>query len=433
VARFRDIFSRIFRQDFRQFRRAALKDLPKGRSLNGGRVLMFGWELPPFNSGGLGVACFELARSLTQFGVKVTFVLPQTQEIKIPFLKLLFADEGKLKVKPVKTSLHPYISSELAEKGKADKDKYSRELVEEVEEYGRRAGKIAKYENFDIIHAHDWLSFPAGVEAKKVSGKPLVVHVHATEFDRSGGECVDARIYEIEKRGLDNADKIIVVSDFTKRKIVKYYGVDAKKVEVVHNGLTSARSKNKAGLETFRKTGYRVVLFLGRMTLQKGPDWFLKAAQKVLEVYPKVLFIMAGTGDMERQVIEEAARMGISDKVLFTGYVQDEDLSRMYKAADLYVMPSVSEPFGLVALEALSHKTPVIISKQSGVSETVEHALKVDFWDTDEIANKINAILRSPSLRSCLRKYGETEAKKNNWKKAALKCIGVYRSFAGSK
>jgi len=436
VAKFGEVFSRVFRQAFGQFKRRSLGKMPKNSSpVVGEKVLMFGWELPPFNSGGLGVACFELARSLTQFGVKVTFVLPQTQAIKIPFLKLLFADQGNLRVKSVKTKLHPYISSKLSKDDltESEKERYSQELVSEVEGYGRRAVKIAKSEKFDIIHAHDWLSFPAGVEAKRATGKPLIVHVHATEFDRCGGECVDARIYEIEKRGLEAADKIIVVSDFTKRKIIKYYGISADKIEVVHNGLTSLDRKGKASLEAFKKTGYRVVLFLGRMTLQKGPDWFLKAAQKVLRVYPKVLFIMVGTGDMERQVIEEAAQMGISDRVLFTGYVKNEDLSRMYRTADLYVMPSVSEPFGIVALEALSYKTPVIISKQSGVAETVNHALKVDFWDTDEIANKINAILTHPSLRRCLKNYGEAEAKKNNWRKAALKCIGVYRSFASSK
>lgn len=436
--KFAYLVNRVFRRAINNFRRRVVgvdKGGGKPTDYKGERILMFGWELPPFNSGGLGVACFELARTLSSFGVPITFVLPRAQAIKAPFLKLLFAGKGDFKVKGVKTSLYPYIHSPRKGAG-LNSDKYfDRELLREVQRYGKSARKIAKEEEFEIIHAHDWLSFPAGAEAKKVSGKPLIVHVHATEFDRCGGEHVDPEVFEIEKAGLTCADKIIAVSELTKRTLVRHYGVSAKKIEVAHNGVSSASSSRLTEdiFAPLKKAGYKVVLFLGRITLQKGPDYFLKAAQKVLKINPKTIFVVGGTGDMERQIIAESARLGIADKVLFTGYVKSEAVGQIYRSADLYVMPSVSEPFGIVALEALSNKTPVIISKQSGVSETVDHALKVDFWDTDEMANKIHAVISNKSLSRCLREHGKIEAQKNSWHKTAKKCVNVYKSVLAGK
>lgn len=392
-------------------------------------VLMFGWELPPFNSGGLGVACFELTRELANFGVPVTFVLPKKEAIKAEHLKLLFADQSP-KCEFVETNLVPYKTS-LG--GEQDEDRrYSRELVREVYRYGQKAKGIAKREKFEVIHAHDWLSFPAGVAAKKVTGKPLVVHVHATEFDRCGGANFDPDVFQIEKDGLRYADRVIAVSEYTKNILVKHYDVAKSKIKVVHNGVKKEKTGGrnlKSAFAPFKAAGRKVVLFLGRVTLQKGPDYFIEAARKVLEVYPKVIFVVCGTGDMENQLIERTASMGIADKIFFTGFIKNEDLSKVYRSADLYVMPSVSEPFGIVALEALTNKTPVIISKQSGVAETVKHALKVDFWNTDELANKIHAVLENPSLKRTLRTHGAVEAESQSWDKAAKKCLSVYRDL----
>jgi len=408
-------------------------DSPKPKSEKE-KVLMFGWELPPFNSGGLGVACFEIARTLADRGVEITFVLPKNKKISAPFVKLLYAESENIRLRQVKTRLYPYARSLSRESDKFTDNRYDRELIKEVKRYGHQARSIARSEEFSVIHAHDWLSFPAGVEAKKVSGKPLVAHVHATEFDRSG-ENVDPEVFKIEKAGLHKADQIIAVSHLTKATLVKHYGITPSKITVAHNGISRREPEKKLEtlFEPFKKNGHKVILFLGRLTMQKGPDYFLRAAQRVAQIYPKTIFVVAGTGDMERQIIEQGAALGISDKVFFTGFVKDEALNSIYSSADLFVMPSVSEPFGIVALEALVNKTPTIISKQSGASEVVDHALKVDFWDIDEMANKIYAVLSNPSLGECMKEHGQADAQKNTWDKTAEKCIGVYHELSSAK
>ncbi|GAH90104.1 unnamed protein product, partial [marine sediment metagenome] len=248
---------------------------------------------------------------------------------------------------------------------------------------------------FDIVHAHDWMTYPAGIAVSAISGKPLIVHVHSTEFDRSG-ENINQMIYDIERQGMEWADKVIAVSYFTRNIIISRYGISGEKVEVVYNGVE--RNGNWSLAETGIGKDERIVLFLGRITMQKGPEYFLQAAKKVLDVMDNVKFVMAGAGDMMHRAVEMAAELGIGQKVLFTGFLHGEDVQKIYKMADLYVMPSVSEPFGIAPLEALDNDVPVIISKQSGVSEVLMHALKVDFWDVDEIANKIIAVLKYPPL-----------------------------------
>jgi len=308
---------------------------------------------------------------------------------------------------------------------------YAGDLFSEIQRYASLATEIARNEQCEVIHAHDWMTFPAGMAVAALKGVPLVVHVHSTEFDRSGIH-VDTRIYDIERRGMHAAMKVIAVSHLTKTIIVQQYGIDPAKVEVVYNAIEANGAMNEFDSEKYKiHKDEKVVLFLGRITMQKGPEYFIAAAKKVLEVMDNVKFVMAGSGDMIRRTIEMAAAMGIGHKVLFTGFLRGGDVDKVFKMADLYVMPSVSEPFGIAPLEAMSHDVPVIISKQSGVSEVLQHALKVDFWDINEMANKIIAVLRHPPLASTLRQHGSFEVQKMSWTDAARGCIDVYDMATG--
>ncbi|MBI1975731.1 MAG: glycosyltransferase family 4 protein [Candidatus Vogelbacteria bacterium] len=409
-------------------------------------VLMFGWELPPHNSGGLGTACEGLLRGFRDQDVFFTFVLPRRVSLapSSPNAKIVFAEDA--------ASLGGLKWPDASAYASPDGERAAFGLLEEVRRYALWAGQMASELHFDIIHAHDWLSFGAGMAAREATGKPLVVHVHATEFDRTGGAGVNQTVYDIEREGMERADRIIAVSNYTKDTIVRRYGIPPEKIAVVHNGVTVEESKPPPrqkrrsarldavetsakseplplDLSALKRSGAKLVLFLGRITLQKGPDYFLKAAQGVLAIEPNVYFILAGSGDMERQMILQAARAGISDRVIFAGFVRGNERTALYRAADLYIMPSVSEPFGIAPLEAMAEGTPVLISKQSGVSEAVRHALKVDFWDTDEMVNKIIGVLRSPALTATLRVRGKNEARKNTWERAAEKVYSVYRSI----
>jgi glycosyltransferase involved in cell wall biosynthesis len=422
---------------------------------------MFGWEFPPHNSGGLGTACEGLVRGLLSKGVSVTFVLPKQlghQEASTDSFKMLFADcakdpdlaklNEKLSVIEVDSPLSPYITSKAYEelieqerirlKLQDENSYYSNSLFGEVLRYAVLARKIALTEEFDVIHAHDWLSFPAGMAAKQASGKPLIAHVHATEFDRSGGNNVYGRVYDIERKGIEEADAVIAVSHFTKKKLVDHYSAEPEKVHVVHNAVEYQELMQQGTIDEkmagLKATGNKIVLFVGRITLQKGPDYFLQAARKVIDRYKKVVFVVVGSGDMEIKMIETAAELDIADKVVFAGFLRGKDLARAYKMADLYILPSVSEPFGITPLESMSHETPVLVSKQSGVSEVITHALKVDFWDTDEMANKIVAVLQYPELYHTLRENGFEEIKRFSWKTAAGKCAELYeKMFKKSK
>lgn len=398
---------------------------------------MFGWEFPPFNKGGLGVACHGLTKGLSNKGVETTFVIPKAPEdAHANHVNLVIASNIKgVKIKEIISPMAAYMTnSEYQEKirylmmhtnEKSKDDIYGQDLFNEVERYALRAKKIAKQTEFDVIHAHDWMTYKAGIIAKQATGKPLVVHIHATEFDRTGGNGVNQYVYDIEKSGFDKADVICAVSNFTKNKIVENYGVDPEKVHVVHNAVEFTNFKEDVQRIS---SDEKIVLFLGRITLQKGPDYFVEAARKVVEKEPNVKFIVAGSGDMMPQMVELAAEKGLANKMLFAGFLRGDDIDRAYKMADLYVMPSVSEPFGITPLEAMRNGTPVLISKQSGVSEVISHCLKVDFWDTDEMANKMLAVLKHAPLKDCLKEHGGREVMKFNWDEPAEKCIHAYRT-----
>ncbi|MEM2144079.1 MAG: glycosyltransferase family 4 protein [Candidatus Jordarchaeaceae archaeon] len=395
------------------------------------KVLMFGWEFPPMSSGGLGTACYGLTRSLSNLGVEITFVMPyaaenpEAEDIRI----IATNNPGRLKIVGINSALRAYITSSQYRsalrytRNPKEKILYGEDLFQEVERFSKKAAQLAEKEEFDVIHCHDWMTFKAGIKAKRASGKPLIVHVHATEFDRTGGNAHPI-VYDIERRGLHEADRIIAVSQFTKNKIVQYYGVHPDKVTVVYNAvdLNDARFENNFKINKRDK----IVLFLGRLTLQKGPDYFVEAAKKCLEFDSNIKFIIAGTGSMEWRLIERVAELGIADKVLFAGFVTDEEREMLYQMADVYVMPSVSEPFGMTPLEALKYGTPVIISKQSGVSEVLKHCLKVDFWDINQLVDKILGVLRYKELKHTLREHGSLEVRKFDWNQSARKCIEVY-------
>jgi glycosyltransferase involved in cell wall biosynthesis len=429
------------------------------------RVFMLGWEFPPFISGGLGTACYGLTKAMSALGTDVMFVLPRP--VSTPFsthVRLVSPQAGSPLASPI-TELRldefervtfrtvnanladPYASEAeharqrrraqaLAQRGApaaqigligADKPAsatYSGDLFAEVQRYATLAAEIARGESFDVVHAHDWMTFPAGLAVSGIKGVPLVVHVHSTEFDRSGMH-VDQRIYDVERRGMHGAIKVIAVSHLTKNQITHQYGIDPAKVEVVYNAIDANGESFDEEKLNIRKDE-KIVLFLGRITMQKGPEYFLAAAKKVIEVMDNVKFVMAGSGDMIRTTIQMAAAMGIGHKVLFTGFLRGGDVEKVFRMADLYVMPSVSEPFGIAPLEAMSHDVPVIISKQSGVSEVLTHALKVDFWDTTEMANKIVAVLKHPPLAMTLRQHGSFEVRRLSWNDAARACVTVY-------
>ena len=393
-------------------------------SMSAMRVLMFGWEFPPYNQGGLGTACEGLVKGLTTQGTDVTLVLPRHQECVIPGCRIISPQFKKIMVSSL---LHGYATSEAYDAMWADKGKpslYGRNLFAEVHRYAAAAQDVVAEEDFDVIHAHDWLTYKAGLAAKKMSGKPLVVHVHATEFDRTGDGAVNQYVYEIEREGMQGADKVITVSEFTKRKVMEQYGVPAAKIEVVHNAVAFNSHDFRDAIALQKQAP--LVLFLGRLTLQKGPDYFIQAAKKVLEYAPHVSFAIAGSGDMQGRLMNQVAAWDLSDKISFTGFLRGAAVDRMYQMADLYVMPSVSEPFGITPLEAMRNDVPVLISHQSGVSEVVNHALKINFWDVNDMAAKILAVLEHDVLHSELKRNGKREVYTFNWNEPARKCMSVY-------
>jgi len=397
------------------------------------RVLMFGWEFPPFNSGGLGVACFGLTKALVHEGVQIAFVLPRKLNIACDFMDILYvSDEKDLSL--LEEQLQITYTTNAMYNNKhflIENNSPFASLVEEVRRYGILAKLIAKRERFDVIHAHDWLTFQAGLTAQRVKDKPLVTHMHATEFDRTGNSNVNQYVYDVEKHGMQHADGVIAVSNFTKNIITGHYGIPSEKIDVIHNGIDSTQPLEEELLAL--KKNNKIVLFVGRLTLQKGPDYFLKAAKRVLEYEPNVYFVIVGSGDMKEQLIRQIAQLNISDRVIFTGFLRDEHLRKIYQSADLFVMPSVSEPFGITGLESSMNGTPVLVSKQAGVSEVLTHALKADFWDVDEMTNKILAVLTHHSLKKTLRENAYKEAQGASWEKAAKKVKRVYKKVIDKK
>ncbi len=419
------------------------------------RPLMFGWEFPPHISGGLGTACYGLTQALAESGEEVVFVLPRVRQEKgESHVKLISASDVSratemkrrrfrlIDFREVDALLGPYFTEEryrevrrhLQEQQTSGQQRregtglsglYGNNLLDEVVRYSEIADVIAKKERFDVIHAHDWMTVLAGIRAKRASRKPLVYHVHALEFDRSG-ETVNPSIYDIERYGMEKADHIIAVSQYTKDMITQRYGISPEKVTVVYNAVLQA-DKIRRREQSRRK----IVLFLGRITFQKGPDYFVEAASRVLQIMPEVLFVMAGTGDMVERMIARVAQLGIGMNFHFTGFLREPEVERIYGMSDLYVMPSVSEPFGISPLEAIRHDVPVIISRQSGVSEILKSALKVDFWDTEALAGKILAVLSFQALKRDLLEGHREELKAVQWQSAALKVIQIYRALLG--
>jgi len=428
------------------------------------KVLMFGWEFPPHISGGLGTACYGLTRGLSQIGdVNVLFVVPKSHgdedqsgisliganNVPVNIKRLHFPKSDKsINYIEIGSNLIPYVGEEeylkLSEKKIAEGNHtvkiknnkfnfsgtYSYDLFNEIYNYSLVAEVIAKNNSFDIIHAHDWLAYPAGIAAKRISGKPLIIHVHATDFDRSGGK-VNPRVFNIEKEGMEMADHIIAVSNLTRNIIINKYGINPDKVSTVYNAVEplckTAKTKLKKGVND------KIVTFLGRITMQKGPEYFLEAASMVLKKMKGVRFVMAGSGDMMNVMIKRAAELKIADKFNFTGFLKGDEVTDMLHMSDVLVMPSVSEPFGIVPLEAMQANVPVIISNQSGVSEVVKYALKVNFWDTDEMADAIYGLLNYPSLWRLIMREGKEEVDNLLWENSAKTVREIYLKVLNKK
>lgn len=333
--------------------------------------------------------------------------------------KLIYLENGEYKEIMLDQTIHSQYDDSGFYKFSG---KYGPNLIDEVKNYGKIAAKIAMQYDFDLIHAHDWLTYMAGIEAKRVSGKPLVIHVHATEFDRSG-ESVNQVVFDIERQGMLNADSIITVSNLTRNIVVNKYGIDESKITTVYNAVEPIKAKRNDYQKTVDE---KIVTFLGRITFQKGPAYFIEAAKLVLEKTDNVRFVMAGSGDMLRRMIRHAARLKISDKFHFTDFLRGEEVDRMFCISDVYVMPSVSEPFGISPLEAMRSNVPVIISKQSGVAEILKHAIKVDFWDTHAIADSIYGLVKYDGLSQMFTKYGKDEVDNLKWENAARHVKTVY-------
>ena len=423
------------------------------------KVLMFGWEFPPHISGGLGTACYGLTKGLSKIpDLEVTFVVPKIFGDEENSVRLIGANQvpmvkknirvkgfkNPLNILEVGVNLIPYLSPEEYQKayevsvGKTSRyvktndqgliefsGDYGPNLFQEIANYAVVASVLGSELEFDIIHAHDWLTYPAGIAAKSVSGKPLVVHVHATDFDRSGG-LVNPGVYEIERQGMQEADRVITVSNFTRNIVIEKYGIDPLKVFTVYNAVEPIAVKEN--LDVRKGFDEKIVTFLGRVTMQKGPEYFVEVAHKVLQRMDNVRFVMAGNGDMLNKMIARAAQLKITDKFHFTGFLSGDDVFRMYYMSDVYVMPSVSEPFGISPLEAMQSNVPVLISNQSGVAEVLNHSIKVDFWDVDAMADAIYGILNYSALDKMFTSHGKSEVEGLKWENSALKVKEVYDS-----
>ncbi|MBP1645507.1 MAG: glycosyl transferase group 1 [Bacteroidetes bacterium] len=420
------------------------------------RVLMFGWEYPPHITGGLGTACFGLTKAMVNQGDEIIFIVPKaygdesTEAARIVNASDVVIDLSSdyykeywsnLSYIEVNSKLVPYVGMDdyfnVINKRVKDREetthlnnkrkyeftgKYTSTLMDEVEKYAMVAASLAKEYDYDIIHAHDWLTYKAGIVAKNISGKKLVIHVHATEFDRSG-ENINQTVFDIEKYGMDNADHIVCVSDFTRNIVITRYGQNPNKVSTIYNGANSLIYND---IQVEKAVKEKVVTFLGRITFQKGPDYFIEAAAKVLKYDKNIRFVMAGSGDMLNRMVALVAKKRISKYFHFTGFLKGDDVTKMFALSDVYVMPSVSEPFGISPLEAINANVPVVISKQSGVSEVLKYAIKVDFWDIDAMANAIYCLVHYPALSKMFIKKGKKEVEEIRWEDSAKKLRNLY-------
>lgn len=417
------------------------------------KALMFGWEFPPHILGGLGTASYGLTKGMWECGdMDITFVIPKP-----------FGDEDKSFARIIGASQVPvawrevsreYVESRIGNLMSPDEyfklrdhiyadfnymrtndlgciefsGRYPDNLLEEINNYSIMAGVVARTEQFDIIHSHDWLTYPAGIHAKQVSGKPLVIHVHATDYDRSRGN-VNPTVFGIEKDGMTHADHIITVSNLTRQTVIEKYGINPEKVTTVHNAVVPL-SQELLDVKV-KKNKDKIVTFLGRITMQKGPEYFVEAAAKVLKLCHNVRFVMAGSGDMMDKMIRLAAERGIADRFHFPGFQKGKQVYEMLKASDVYIMPSVSEPFGISPLEAMQMGVPSIISKQSGCAEILNNVIKTDYWDIDAMADAIYSIITYPAMYNTLRNDGLKEVAEITWDKAGKKVIDIYNKVLG--
>ena len=430
------------------------------------RVLMFGWEFPPHIAGGLGTACYGIVKGLAYNGVQTLFVMPSASgDEDQSAAKIINASDvpvesfdstvdeflDKVKFVRIGSNMIPYVDpEEFHEMVESERrlqsenltkcigtkfrfsGRYGSNLMEEVAHYAMVGGTIAMEhkDEFDIIHAHDWLTYLAGIAAKELTGKPLVVHVHATSFDRGTEDQIDSRVYDIEKRGMMAADKVIAVSDLTRNIVINKYGIDPEKVVTVHNAVDFSGREN---VKVERGVRDKVVTFLGRITFQKGPEYFIEAAAKVLKRTKGVRFVMAGSGDMMNRCIRHVAKLGISDRFHFTGFLRGAEVQKMFAMSDVYIMPSVSEPFGISPLEAMRSNVPAIISNQSGAAEVLKYAFKVAFWDVDAMADDIYALLKYPALADFAAREGYEEVNRLKWNIATAKLKNIYESVVNNK
>jgi len=426
------------------------------------RVLILTWEFPPMITGGLGMACYGIVRELLKQGTEVDLVMPAKKEIYFRLRKpedadvlpvvfanpgkegqakmLISADIRKLLGNPVSvyhTTGHSSIGEFEFERLKHSSpfkrvfENLTGEpfFFEQVRHYTQTAVRIAARLDFDVIHAHDWLTYPAAMLLKRILKKPLVVHVHATEFDRAAGPG-DGRIHDIEYLGTKYADAVLTVSDYTSNIVKEKYKINPDKVKVVHNAYSVSNSENNQG-RIFKET---TVLFLGRITLQKGPDYFLEVARRVLQHEKNVRFVMAGSGDMEKQVLHKAAYWGLKTKFLVAGFLERNEVESILSSTDIFILPSVSEPFGIAPLEAMSYGAVAIISKNAGVAEVIENAYKVDFWDIDKMVSIIIELIRNPEKCREMSMLGKAEVVNLQWKNAVQKIVDVfYRVREGEK
>lgn len=410
---------------------------------------MLGWEFPPYFAGGVGIACYELTKVLSQLeDIEIEYVMaygPERKDInnnmRISSANKVSPQITKVTITQIATTLYAYDSPKFYEQrfqrileksqkeeipGKTVKEIYGKNIIEEVYLYAQRIAEHFKDKDFDVIHAHDWTTVPAALLLKKLTGKPVIFHVHITELDKTGGNGGWEKVFEIEKEGFEQSDKLIAVSNFIKNRLILNYNINENKIKVIHNGgisdLTPSLFNSSALLPQSK-----VVLFAGRMTLQKGPEYFLKAAQKVLEIDPTVNFVLIGNGDLLTRMIELSVDLGISKNVYFHGSYTRKEADEFFSRADVFVMPSVSEPFGIVPLEAVVKGTPTVISKQSGISEVLSNSLKVDFWDTHEMAHKILAFIKYPHLHGHIKENAFKELHQFDWRKPAQKCYQTYK------
>lgn len=394
---------------------------------------MLGWELPPHNSGGLGVACYQMSRALASQGVDIDFVVPYSADHpSIDYMKIHSATTITPGYPDLGAYDHGAIEAAGEQPGENDCGIGSMRQVQS--HYGKFVRQLVKKHPPDVIHAHDWLTMEAGVIAKESCGAPLIVHVHATEFDRSGEHSGNPLVHEVERQGLLMADRIIAVSQITKDIIVKNYHIPSDKIEVVYNAIDIDSlpphhydKRTYKYLEDLKTDGYTVVGVLTRLTVQKGLVYFVKAAAEALKRYNKLVFLLSGDGEQRDELIALTTRLGISDRFIFTGFVRGKQWRDSYHIIDIFVMSSVSEPFGLTALEAAHHDTALLISKQSGVGEVLNNIMRFDYWDVNKLADEIINVASSPALQNSLKLNVKDEYTNISWNDAAERCLKLYK------